>query len=45
MWHLMTHNLPKDCDWIIGGDFNMTERPEDKSHDCGRAINGLKKIT
>ena len=26
-------------------DFNITERPEDKSHDCGRTISGLEKLT
>lgn len=26
LWHLMVDNLPKDCTWVIGGDFNMTER-------------------
>lgn len=44
-WHLMADNLPKDCDWVIRGDFNMTERPEDKSHACGRKIIGLEKST
>ena len=37
--------LPKDCEWIIGGDFNMTERPGDKSYDCGRAIRDLERGT
>lgn len=45
MWHLMVENLPKDCDWIIGGNFNMTEHPEDKFHDCGRRTSGLEKST
>ena len=45
LWHLMSDSLPKDCEWIIGGGFNMTERPEDKSHDCGRVISGLEKLT
>ena len=26
LWHIMVDSLPKDCEWIIGGDFNMTER-------------------
>ena len=26
LWYLMMESLPKDCDWIVGGDFNMTER-------------------
>ena len=43
LWHLMADNLPKDCDWIIGGDFNMTKRSEDKSHDCERKITGVEK--
>ena len=34
LWHDMMESLPKDCDWIVGGDFNMTERPNDKSNDC-----------
>lgn len=42
LWHLMTHNLPRDCKWIIGGDFNMIERLGDKSNDCGRAISDLE---
>ena len=37
--------LPKDCKWIIGRDFNMTERPGDKSYDCGRAISDLERGT
>lgn len=27
------------------GDFNMTERMQDKSKDCGRAISDLEKFT
>lgn len=37
--------LPKDCEWLIGGDFNMTKRPGDKSYDCGRPISGLERGT
>lgn len=28
-----------------GGDFNMTERPEDKSNDRGRAISDLERFS
>ena len=42
LWHILVDALPKDCEWILGGDFNMTERPGDKSHNCGRAISGLE---
>jgi hypothetical protein len=45
LWHILVDSLPKDCEWSIGGDFNMTERPEDKSHDCGRAISELERFT
>ena len=45
LWYLMMESLPKDCDWIVGGDFNMTERPHDKSNDCGRAISELERNT
>ena len=45
LWHIMINALPKDYKWILGGDFDMTERPEDKSNDCGRAISILEKFT
>ena len=45
LWHIMVDLLPKDCDWILGGGFNMTERVQDKSKDCGRAISDLKIFT
>ena len=44
-WHILVDSLPKDCEWIIGGDFNMTERPEDKSHGCRRTISDLESYT
>ena len=45
LWHIMVDALPKDCEWILGGDFNMTERPKDKSNDCGRVISNLENFT
>jgi hypothetical protein len=45
IWYLMMEPLPKDCDWIVDNDFNMTERPQDKSNDCGRAISELERGT
>lgn len=44
LWQEMADHLPKDCNWILGGDFNMIERPEDKSHDGGCTISDLEKI-
>lgn len=38
----MVNPLLKDYNWIIEGDLNMTERPNDKSNDCGRTINDLE---
>ena len=45
LWHIMVDALPKDCKWIFfgGGNFNMMERPYDKSTDCGRAISDLER--
>ena len=45
LWHIMVDGLPKDCEWIFGGDFNMTEKLQDKSNDCGRAISDLEHFT
>lgn len=45
LWHIMVDGLPKDYEWIFGGDFNMTERPQDKSNDCERAISDLERFT
>lgn len=45
LWHTLLDALPKDCEWIIGGDFNITERPDDKSHGCGRTISDLESYT
>lgn len=45
LWHIMVDSLPKDCKWVIGRDFNMTERPQDKSNDCRRNISDLERYT
>ena len=45
LWHVMVDALPKDCEWIFGGDFNTRERPQDKSNDCGRNISDLERYT
>ena len=44
MWHIMIDSLPNDCEWIIDGDFNMIERVQDKSNDCGRAISEVEMV-
>lgn len=38
----MVDTLSRDCAQIIGGDFNMIERPIDKFNDYGRISNNLK---
>ena len=40
----MVDFLSQDCEWIIGEDFNMTERAQDKSNDCGRAISDVERF-
>lgn len=45
LWHIMADSLPKDYVQIFGGDFNMTERPHDKSKDCERTISDLEIFT
>ena len=43
---MLMNTLRKDCEWILDGDFNMTKREGDKSHDCnGRAISGMERGT
>lgn len=37
--------LPKDCEWIFGGDFNIIERIQDKSSYSGRATSNLERYT
>ena len=44
MWHNMMDALPKDCEWVIGGDFNMTERRQDKSNDCEKTISEVAEV-
>lgn len=39
----MVDFLFKNYAWNFGGDFNMIERPYDKSNDCGRAISDLER--
>lgn len=41
----MVDSLPKDYNWIIGDDFNLTERSNDKSNDCDRAISDLERFS
>lgn len=45
LWYIMMESLLNDCDWIIGRNYNMTERPHDKSNDCGHAISEIEKST
>lgn len=45
LWQEMAKSLPKDCCWDLGGDLNMSERPEDKLHDCGKTINDLERFS
>jgi hypothetical protein len=31
LWELMVKYLPKDCGWILAGDFNMVEHQANKT--------------
>jgi hypothetical protein len=31
-WELMVKYFPKDCGWILGGDFNMVEHQANKTN-------------
>ncbi|KAG0573683.1 hypothetical protein KC19_VG200300 [Ceratodon purpureus] len=37
-WESILDNLPPNCHWMVGGDFNMVESSVDKSTACGRLI-------
>lgn len=43
MQHIMVDALPNDCEWILEGDFSMTERLQ--SNNCERAISNLERYT
>ena len=45
LWYFMMESFPNDCDWIVGGNFNMTERSHDKSNYYGRPISELERNT
>ena len=45
LWHVMMESLPRYYNWILGDDYNMMERREHKSSDCGRGISELENIT
>lgn len=45
LWQTMIDFPPKDCEWIIKKNFNVTEKPEDKNIESGRAINDLERYT
>lgn len=42
LWQEMVDLFPKDCSWILGGDFNMIECTEDKSQDWSRTTSNLE---
>jgi hypothetical protein len=38
LWEELLHTLPRDCKWILGGDWNFVEYRGDKSSSCGRVV-------
>ncbi len=43
-WEHLKLVLPKHYKWIIGGDFNMVEKVEDKTSKCGKMISNCEKM-
>jgi hypothetical protein len=37
--------LPKDCRWLLSGNFNMVEAIEDNSSTCGRVLQSIERLT
>jgi hypothetical protein len=43
-WEQMLLDLPKYCDWIFCGDFNIVEKMEDKTLACGHILLNKEKF-
>lgn len=43
LWGELLVDLPKDCKWIMCGDWNFVERPEDKSSFCGKLVSPMER--
>lgn len=44
LWESLLRDLPRHCQWVIMGDFNMVEARADKSSLCGRMISGRERL-
>lgn len=40
----MLHTLPRSCNWVMGGDWNIGKSLRDWSKDCSRFMNEMKKL-
>ena len=38
LWQELVTRLPSACRWLVNGDFNMTETPQDKSTFCSKVM-------
>jgi exonuclease III len=43
-WNELSLTLPRQCRWIVGGDFNMVEEALDKSSSCGRLLTSQEHL-
>jgi len=45
LWSELLASLPKDCNWILSGDWNFVETRADKSNNCGRMVSQAERRT
>lgn len=45
LWNELASVLPQDCRWILTGDWNVVERPSDKSTADSRILASAEKIS
>lgn len=45
LWDELASILPRDCRWVLGGDWNVVEFPEDKSNSAGNILAGAERVS
>jgi exonuclease III len=44
LWEELLRSLPRNCRWVLAGDWNFVEHRHDKSNNCGRLVNDGERI-
>lgn len=44
MWDELAATLPRDCRWVLGGDWNVVETRDDKSSEDGNILAGAERV-